>query len=41
MVYKSLDDIIDVINESVDIIEVIKPVFNFKASEDQRPWKKE
>ena len=40
MVYKSLDDIIDVINESVDIIEVIKPVFNFKASEDQRPWKK-
>ena len=37
MVYKSLDDIIDVINESVDIIEVIKPVFNFKASEDQRP----
>ena len=39
--YKSLDDIIDVINESVDIIEVIKPVFNFKASEDQRPWKKE
>ena len=41
MVYKSLDDIIDVINESVDIIEVIKPVFNFKSSEDQRPWKKE
>ena len=41
MVYKSLDDIIDVINESVDIIEVIKPVFNFKASEDQRQWKKE
>ena len=32
MAYKSLDDIIDVIEESVDVIEVLKPVFNFKAS---------
>lgn len=31
MAYKSLDDIIDVITESVDVIEVIKPVYNFKA----------
>ena len=31
MAYKSLEDIIDVITESVDIIEVIKPVYNFKA----------
>jgi len=31
MAYKSLDDIIDVIKASVDVIEVIKPVFNFKA----------
>lgn len=40
MAYKSLDDIIDVINESVDIIEVMRPVYNFKASEDDVPWKK-
>ena len=33
MAYKSLDDIIDVIKESVDVIEVLKPIYNFKASE--------
>ena len=32
MAYKSLDDIIDVICESVDVIEVLKPIYNFKAS---------
>ena len=32
MAYKSLDDIIDVISSSVDVIEVMKPVYNFKAS---------
>ena len=40
MAYKSLDDIIDVICESVDIIEIMKPVYNFKASGDDLPWKK-
>ena len=33
MAYKSLDDIIDVIRDSVDIIDVMKPVYNFKASD--------
>ncbi len=32
MAYKSLKDIIDVISESVDIIEVLKPIYNFKAN---------
>ena len=32
MAYKSLSDIIDVIGESVDIIEVLKPIYNFKAN---------
>ena len=32
MAYKSLEDIIDVIEESVDVIEVLKPIFNYKAS---------
>ena len=40
MAYKSLEDIIDVISDSVDIIEVMRPVYNFKASEDDVPWKK-
>ena len=33
MAYKSLEDIIDVIRESVDVIDVMKPVYNFKASD--------
>ena len=33
MAYKSLGDIIDVVKESVDVIDVMKPVYNFKASE--------
>lgn len=33
MAYKSMDDIIDVIKESVDVIEVLKPIYNFKASD--------
>lgn len=32
MAYKALDDIIDVIRESVDIVDIMKPVYNFKAS---------
>lgn len=31
MAYKSLEDIIDVIEESVDVVEVLKPIYNFKA----------
>ena len=33
MAYKSLGDIIDVIKESVDVIDVMKPIYNFKASD--------
>lgn len=33
MVYKSLEDIMDVIHDSVDVMEVLKPIYNFKASE--------
>lgn len=32
MAYKSIDDIIGVIRETVGVIDVIKPVYNFKAS---------
>ncbi len=32
MAYKSLADIIDVIADTVDIIEVLKPIYNFKAA---------
>ena len=30
--YKSLEDIIDVIGDTVEIVEVMKPVYNFKAA---------
>ena len=33
MAYKSLKDIIDVIQETVDVIEILKPVYNFRASD--------
>ena len=32
MAYKSLEDIVGVIAESVDIIEIMKPIYNFKAA---------
>ncbi len=36
MAYKSLEDIVGVIRDSVDIIDIMKPVYNFKASEYER-----
>ena len=39
MAYKSLDDIIDVIKETVIPINIMKPVYNFKASSDEAPWR--
>ena len=33
MVYKPMDEIIENIKDTVDILEIIKPVYNFKANE--------
>ena len=33
MAYKSLEDIVDNIHDTVDIVDIVKPVYNFKASE--------
>ena len=40
MAYTSLADISDVIRDSVEIIDIMKPVYNFKASDSEVPWKK-
>ena len=40
MAYKSLEDIMDGIEESVEIVDIMKPVYNFKAAEDEPEWKK-
>ena len=33
MAYKSIKDIMSVIMDSVDVIDVLKPIYNFKACE--------
>ena len=33
MAYKSMDEIISNIGDTVDILKVIKPIYNFKAGE--------
>lgn len=33
MAYKSLDEIADVVRDSVDIIDIMKPIYNFKAAD--------
>lgn len=32
MAYKSLEDILDIVKETVDIIDIMKPIYNFKAN---------
>ena len=34
MAYKSMEDIVDNIGDTVEINEIIKPVYNFKAGEE-------
>ena len=36
MAYKSLHDILDVIGDTVEVVEIMKPVYNFKAAEEKR-----
>lgn len=33
MAYKSMDDILPVVQESVNVVDIIKPIYNFKATE--------
>lgn len=40
MAYKSLEDILDVIGETVEVMDVMKPIYNFKASNEDAPWMK-
>ena len=40
MAYKSLEDIVDVVGDTVEILDIMKPVYNFKASDDTPPWRK-
>lgn len=33
MVYKPMDEIIECIKDTVDVVDIIKPIYNFKAAE--------
>lgn len=33
MVYKPMDEIIECVKDTVEIVDIIKPVYNFKAAE--------
>ena len=36
MVYKPMQEIIDNIKDTVDIVKIVKPIYNFKASDKER-----
>ena len=41
MAYKSLAEIEDAVRDAVEVVEILKPIYNFKASDDTPPWVKE
>lgn len=40
MAYKTMDDIVDNISPTADIVKIIKPIYNFKAAEESSWMKK-
>ena len=40
MVYKPIDEIVEAIKDTVNIVGIIKPIYNFKAAEDEPVWRK-
>lgn len=40
MAYKKIEDILDNIEPTVAVVKRITPVYNFKAAETEKPWKK-
>lgn len=40
MAYKPITEILSVVSETVDIVEIMKPIYNFKAAEGF-PFRKE
>ena len=41
MAYKPMEEIVQCIQDTVEIVDIIHPIYNFKAAEDARFWKKE
>jgi RNA-splicing ligase RtcB len=40
MAYKNMDEIIENIFPTAKILKIIKPVYNFKATEEKKPWQR-
>lgn len=40
MAYKSLAEIEDAVRDAVEVVDILKPVYNFKAADDTPPWVK-
>lgn len=40
MAYKPAKEIEELVADTVNIVEIIKPVYNYKATEKQKPWEK-
>jgi RNA-splicing ligase RtcB len=40
MAYKPMDEILELVKETVDVVDIIKPIYNFKAS-GELPWRKD
>lgn len=36
--YKTLNDILPCIKDTVEVVKIIKPIYNFKSSEEQKLW---
>lgn len=39
MAYKPMEEIISNIGDTVEVLETVRPVYNFKAGSEEAPWK--
>ena len=40
MAYKPMEEIVRNIGDTVEVLETIKPIYNFKAGSEDAPWSK-
>lgn len=40
MAYKPMEEILSNIGETVDVVDIIKPIYNFKAGSEEKPWER-
>lgn len=41
MAYKPMEEIIENIQDTVEVVDIVKPIYNFKAQEQEPPWRKQ